>query len=600
MSEIVIKDIQTKLPKDNIQTDLERILIDIRINFKTIVARLPGWDDKIALWDEAYTHSQTTGNPHNTTADNIIFTQDESIYDILSETLNSGVLHDITINDDGGLNISWSACEIYNHLTAQVINTVAGSGTCTNNSPNYLIWASGTGLTLQTSIADIAAGEINVAHISCQNNDIWAIHKNHTLSGREQEVAAALGQMFPAIVTDGLLIEEDTDVTNAFDVKLNTGVYYHDGHERHTLSSAVYSRTTAMVRWFHSGGVWTNNTNAQIDATKWDNGTALVANTAAKYYRSLFIVVEDTIHWIYPQKEFNTIAQAIVGTPVTVPPGLADHPRSVAVVLKGDAAAFPAAGSEQWIDLRPMINRTSSGSAVSDHGALSGLTDDDHTQYILVDGTRAFTGNVSAPNVLIPDSGKLILGTGSDFEIYHNGITSTIFRNLKQDGDTRFYVNDGGSDTLVMYLDGSDSRLVFSDNMKTVFGTGFDFEIYHDGTNTLFRNLLSDSDTKFYVNDGGSDTLEINLDGATGNIGVGAEAPSALGANVRTIDIRSSATGSSAGAGISMGQTTTQKAAVYSYGDDLYLWSLSGTVQVGYANVYIQGDCSAQSFTDRP
>jgi hypothetical protein len=28
-----------------------------------------------------------------------------------------------------------------------------------------------------------------------------------------------------------------------------------------------------------------------------------------------------------------------------------------------------------------------------DHGALSGLTDDDHTQYILVAGTRAFTGN---------------------------------------------------------------------------------------------------------------------------------------------------------------------------------------------------------------
>ncbi len=32
---------------------------------------------------------------------------------------------------------------------------------------------------------------------------------------------------------------------------------------------------------------------------------------------------------------------------------------------------------------------------VTDHGALTGLLDDDHTQYILVDGTRAFTGNQS-------------------------------------------------------------------------------------------------------------------------------------------------------------------------------------------------------------
>ncbi len=31
----------------------------------------------------------------------------------------------------------------------------------------------------------------------------------------------------------------------------------------------------------------------------------------------------------------------------------------------------------------------------TDHGALDGLTDDDHTQYVLADGTRAFTGTVS-------------------------------------------------------------------------------------------------------------------------------------------------------------------------------------------------------------
>ena len=34
-------------------------------------------------------------------------------------------------------------------------------------------------------------------------------------------------------------------------------------------------------------------------------------------------------------------------------------------------------------------------SGVTDHGALSGLGDDDHSQYILVGGTRAFTGNQS-------------------------------------------------------------------------------------------------------------------------------------------------------------------------------------------------------------
>ncbi len=35
------------------------------------------------------------------------------------------------------------------------------------------------------------------------------------------------------------------------------------------------------------------------------------------------------------------------------------------------------------------------GPSVSDHGNLSGLGDDDHTQYILVDGTRGFANTVS-------------------------------------------------------------------------------------------------------------------------------------------------------------------------------------------------------------
>ena len=38
---------------------------------------------------------------------------------------------------------------------------------------------------------------------------------------------------------------------------------------------------------------------------------------------------------------------------------------------------------------------TLSGSIVSDHGALSGLGDDDHPQYILVDGSRGFTSTVN-------------------------------------------------------------------------------------------------------------------------------------------------------------------------------------------------------------
>jgi hypothetical protein len=39
--------------------------------------------------------------------------------------------------------------------------------------------------------------------------------------------------------------------------------------------------------------------------------------------------------------------------------------------------------------------------AVSDHGDLSGLGDDDHTQYLLTDGTRSATGDIDAPRFTV-------------------------------------------------------------------------------------------------------------------------------------------------------------------------------------------------------
>lgn len=44
---------------------------------------------------------------------------------------------------------------------------------------------------------------------------------------------------------------------------------------------------------------------------------------------------------------------------------------------------------------------------VTDHGALTGLADDDHTQYSLVDGTRAFTGTILLPDTDPPTAGRM-------------------------------------------------------------------------------------------------------------------------------------------------------------------------------------------------
>lgn len=51
------------------------------------------------------------------------------------------------------------------------------------------------------------------------------------------------------------------------------------------------------------------------------------------------------------------------------------------------------AGKPIVLDVNGQIDSSMINFGAIDHGSLSGLLDDDHTQYILVDGTRAFTGD---------------------------------------------------------------------------------------------------------------------------------------------------------------------------------------------------------------
>lgn len=369
-------------------------------------------NSQVVMWSGANSQWQ----PDQVEADQVMYTAGESVGEILDETINSGVLHDITITDLGNLDISWGVCEVWDAENDAEVETNSGNDTCADNAVNYLIWTAGATLVLGVVKADPASNEIGIAEIACQEGDIWHIQKDDRIHRRTYEISEALEEMFPAIVTSGLIISEDTDVTNTWDVSLSAGTYYLNGHERHTIAAPVLSRSTAMVRWYKVAGVWTSDTDAEIDSTQWIDGAALDSVAANRYYHSYFFIVDDVIHWIYPDTEYTTLAQALAGGRPAIPPGLAHFPGSVSLVLRGNAAAFPAAGSEQWIDVRPTIS-SSVRASTSAHANLviTGWPTTGHTgvastlagfdgggvaveyteaDYLLVDGTRAMTGNL--------------------------------------------------------------------------------------------------------------------------------------------------------------------------------------------------------------
>jgi len=67
--------------------------------------------------------------------------------------------------------------------------------------------------------------------------------------------------------------------------------------------------------------------------------------------------------------------------------------------IQWDGSNFQGYTGADWVDL------DSAGEGSSDHGELDGLADDDHSQYLLIDGTRAMTGKLLAHDGLAVQDG---------------------------------------------------------------------------------------------------------------------------------------------------------------------------------------------------
>lgn len=71
-------------------------------------------------------------------------------------------------------------------------------------------------------------------------------------------------------------------------------------------------------------------------------------------------------------------------------------------IYETDTNKFLIYNGSAWIEI-------SSGSGITDHGALTGLADDDHTQYLLVNGTRSMAATLDMNNNNVANVGTLDL-----------------------------------------------------------------------------------------------------------------------------------------------------------------------------------------------
>lgn len=197
--------------------------------------------------------------------------------------------------------------------------------------------------------------------------------------------------------------------------------------------------------------------------------------------------------------------------------------------------------------------------AVLDHGALTGLTDDDHTQYLLASGTRAMTGNVTItkqdPSIIFNagQSGdtKFWIGVqddnGSDdddvFQI-GKGTTpgTTPYLTMDKDGHFGRATSPGkitpsnidmASGRAVWHIQnlgsGDEGRAQFIvEGNNSTAGAIFEFINNTNNTNSKWLTLKNDADlgTWMAINDDGTLKYTIlTMSMASSNIGVGSSAP---------------------------------------------------------------------------
>tara|TARA_Y100001973_G_scaffold103394_1_gene170541 strand:- start:21 stop:1148 length:1128 start_codon:yes stop_codon:yes gene_type:complete len=123
------------------------------------------------------------------------------------------------------------------------------------------------------------------------------------------------------------------------------------------------------------------------------------------------------------------------------------------------------------------IGKVSSPSdTTADQGGwkLKGATD---KTFLWVNATDAWT---SSEHIHLGDNKKLLLGTGSDLEISHDGSTNII--NAANSNAISF--RRGGSEQFFI----GNSEFKGGDNKKIKLGVGDDIQIYHDGSNSYLQN----------------------------------------------------------------------------------------------------------------
>lgn len=153
---------------------------------------------------------------------------------------------------------------------------------------------------------------------------------------------------------------------------------------------------------------WTRETGlTQWNNTHYDDNSGTLAEMDNNKYANIWVFVEidsannGTLMLIYPQNQYVSSAEAEAEEVPSFPSNWYDHGILVGRILFKKEVDAP-------VEVQSAFVTQFTPAQATDHGNLAGLTDDDHTIYVLADGTRALTGQLTGTSAVFTGSIKSV------------------------------------------------------------------------------------------------------------------------------------------------------------------------------------------------
>ncbi len=193
-------------------------------------------------------------------------------------------------------------------------------------------------------------------------------------------------------------------------------------------TSAFNSSGADTFTYFHrdgSGGFTSQVGTSAIDNLGYDSGAATSTLSNNKYgVHWVYLEVDDDVVVLYGVGDYTLSQAEDAQPPASVPPQIETHGFLVGkiIVEKSDAT---------FTQIESAFQTTFQGSLAQDHGGLAGLSDDDHTQYVLADATRDVTGTLTVDGLTMGANELLTIGSKT---LTHDATTFLFNDSLKLNG----------------------------------------------------------------------------------------------------------------------------------------------------------------------